>query len=451
MHHNANLIRVIQDRTSQQLGMCDMTSTIEEKKQQEMNEEQAMKDQLEESHGRGGGRPQHDAPDEMGSTTNGRGNASSVRKENGSHNSFHSPSQSVRLITTHPMTRTCIHPAPAALYSPTARNNSNKKRDKTGTSSISSTSPSQQQEHQQENQDDSSCTTSEHETSAIKCGSVFGSVSERSDPEERSLPGDRGKDERRERNRLLARKRRERKQKWNDNMRKKIDQVIDENEVLRNKNKFLMKELLSLGVDARTVMSRIAPPAAAPLPPSSASITSSTNPGTSIKFPNQSSSMSISAPLTQYQPHQLLSLLGTTNGHAFQHTTGPPPQLPSPFFPPPILSLHSQQMIHSMIHPHPPQQHPWRQQVIPLASTGHDEEQGTTTISTGATETNGTTCIASNGANHHPSHQYISASNASPSIVGTEDILLSYRQALMVSQEIMSSAALCERAVSTRK
>ena len=331
------------------------------------------------------------------------------------------------------ITSTCTHPAPPpALVPPrmvvTARN----KKKSTKATTISS---SQLQEQQQEED------SAGHEASFIQCERPSSSTSDAGP--ERSLGG-RGVNARGERNRLLARKRRERDTKWNNNMKKRIDQITDENEELRNKNKAVVKELINLGVDAKIVMSRIARQQPAP--------------SIALECPHQNistSSISASAPLAQYQPRykqQLeLSLLDTTNGtNAFQHADDGPPlqQLRSPlFFPAPALSLHSPQMIH------PPQQHPPQQQAIPpLANTGHNYAwQDTTRISTAAGESrNDSTTIASSAAVPYP-HQNLAASNALSSLVGTvgfakrdetttEDILFAYRQALMVSQEIMSSA-----------
>ena len=462
MCNDANLMgRSFQDRTMQRLGNNDRAGTIDDTKQQveESGDEEGQPDVVllisSDMHAE---KQQDEQEHEIGSTNS---NACTVRPDSKqSKNGSHSPIPFVRLLPTHTMTSTCIHPPPYM----TVKAAKSKKNTKATTSpsvrllpahTITSTcihpppalhmvpaarkkknktkaiSPQQQDED------------SGHEASTIKCDSSFGSISGAGDPE-RSL-GDKGKDARRERNRLLARRRRERKIKWNNHMRDQIDHITDENEELRKKNKAVVKELISLGVDARTVMSRFTAQ-----PPSNA-----------LECPNNqninTSSMSTSVPLTQYplDHHQLLSLLGMANSSSFQYAARPSPQLPSPlFFPAQQQALPSQslqqEMTRSMVHPPPPQQHPWQQQAtISLASTGRNLQGGATKST--AAEANSTT-ITSNGANHHHPHQYITAPNASSSLVGTaefpgrdetiaENILSSYRQALaMVSQEIMCCA-----------
>eukprot|EP00979_Chaetoceros_neogracilis_P015968 scaffold6761_cov256-Chaetoceros_neogracile.AAC.1 len=396
----ANVMHMIQNRTSERTGMNARRGTTNEMKQKdgemklqdEINVKQEQEEKAEyadHDHASEGGKH------EMGSRRDERGNATSsgTKKQRTIQDNFHSRSP----LPAHTMIGTCIHrPATTNTSTMVPAKGRNKKKKASISSNTSPISSVCQQEQQKEEDldEDSSKTSSEHEASVTKSGSAFESTSERSDSE-RSLGvvGDRGKDERRERNRFLARKRRERKTKWNDSMRAQIDHVAADNQELRNKNKALVQELISLGVDARTVMSKIAPLQT----PSSSSIIGATDPGTSIKFPNQiinaSRMSSNSAPLNSHQSRQLLSLLGTAD----VHTDGPLPQLPSPFFPSPALPLQTHQMMRSLIHLPSSQQNPWQQQSIPVANSDHNNGQAAPT----AAESNITIASDAGAHRHH--------------------------------------------------
>jgi hypothetical protein len=447
MYNNAKVIRSIQERSRQSTGMQEdrTDNRREDKKQHEDADEEPPHVIL-------ASNAKHTAPEElqeqeheMGSTN---GNTSSVssRKESKNKKCFHSQSLSVRLLPTHTMTSTCIHP-PDPFTNMIPARNKNKKADY---------HTSQKKNTQSEDNG--------YDPSTTKCDSSSGSITS-GDP--LLLVGltssSKGKDERRERNRFLARKRRERKTKWNDNKRTQIDHITADNQELRNKNKALVKELISLGVDARTVMSRITPQA--PTSPA-------------FEFPNQiinnnnarsmSNNSGGSLPQQQYQPQQMLSIQqGMANGNAFQHMAGngpPPPQLSSPaFFHSAALPLQSQQMIRPLIHLPHSQPNPWQQQTIPLLTgTGHNVQA----MPTAEANSTAAASIATNNSsvNHHPlrQQQYTTGPNALSSLAGAagftgrgetaEDFLSSYRQALMVSPEIISppAEALYESAFSAK-
>jgi hypothetical protein len=177
-----------------------------------------------------------------------------------------------------------------------------------------------------------------------------------------------------------------------------------------------------------------------------------------------------SLPQQQYQPQQMLSIQqGMANGNAsFQHAAAgnngpPPPQLSSPaFFHSAALPLQSQHMMRSLIHLPHSQPNPWQQQTIPLLTgTGHNVQA----MPTAEANSTAAASIATNNSsvNHHPLHQqYTTGPNALSSLAGAagftgrgetaEDFLSSYRQAFMVSPEIISppAEALYESAFSAK-
>jgi hypothetical protein len=193
------------------------------------------------------------------------------------------------------------------------------------------------------------------------------------------------KDERRERNRVLARRRRERKKTADEIMKERIDEMSTSNELLRSKNRALIQELVSLGFDVKTVMDRLAPN-----PPASRR-RSGTNANEedhhTIEVPSNIQSAETTSNQHQvYQQHQLqhqqhpnhqyqnlLSLfLGrTSTGNAFAAGEPPPSQLSSTF---PILP-HQQQWLHSSIHTG--QHLLWQQQQAMLLGSGSNNGQQT--------------------------------------------------------------------------
>jgi len=192
------------------------------------------------------------------------------------------------------------------------------------------------------------------------------------------------KDERRERSRVLAQRRRERKKEADAIIKERINQVSKANELLRSKSRALIQELVSLGFDVRTVMSKIAP-----IPHSKRRRSDTTNGEDyhTIEAPrNNESAESTSNQHQVHQHHQLQrqqhpnhhyqnllsSYIGRANtGNAFLQSAVP--QLSSS--PSPLMPHHQQhqQWIHSSAYAD--QQRRWQQQQAMLLGSASNNGQ----------------------------------------------------------------------------
>jgi len=200
------------------------------------------------------------------------------------------------------------------------------------------------------------------------------------------------KDERRERSRVLAQRRRERKKEADTTIKERIDQVSKANELLRNKIQASVQELVSLGFDVKTVMSRIASI------PHSKRRRSDTNHGDedyhTIEVPrNNQSAESTSNQHQVHQHHQLqhqqhpnhhyqnllssyLGRANTTGNAAFlQPAVGehPPSQLSSS--PSPLLPHHQQHQQWIHLAAYADQQRRWQQQQAMLLGSASNNGQ----------------------------------------------------------------------------
>jgi hypothetical protein len=299
------------------------------------------------------------------------------REEGTGKNAASYRKQSIRLLPTHSITSTCIHPSPNSAP-----------KTATTTTTTTNTPPTPAKKVLSGNQLQKETKNNANEVAKKKKGNATASIPAIDNSNLAVNQQGKVEDETRERNRILARRRRERKKSANETTKERIDHVSKANEVLRSKNRALIQELVSLGFDVKTVMDRLAP-----TPPVSRR-RSGTNANEedhhTIEVPSNIQSAETTSNQHQvYQQHQqhqlqhqqhpnhqyqnLLSLfLGrTSTGNAFAAGEPPPSQLSSTF---PILP-HQQQWLHSSIHTG--QHLLWQQQQAMLLGSGSNNGQQT--------------------------------------------------------------------------
>jgi len=390
-----------------------------------------------------------------------------TREEGTGKNADSDREPSIRLLPTHSITSTCIHPPPpSAPHTSTTNTPTPVRRIVLPGNQLHKETQNDSHEAPTKQKDNATTTNPASENSSHAGQEQQGKA-----------------DETRERNRILARRRRQRKKNANETTKERIDQVSKANELLRSKNQALIRELVSLGVDERTVMGRIDP-----IPPDSRK-TSDTNGDDdhhhTIEVPRNNQSAELTSiqhqihqqqHLQQHQQHPnqhyqnlLSAFLGRTNtggNNAFLQSAAagdpPPSQLSSPS---PLLLPHHhhqqhqqhQQSFHSSIHA-AGQQHIWQQQQAMLLGSASTNGQQNAPIM--ATSARSRTNPASNLGHHVPQdtappvESSLGSSGFTGSVTAAEALLASYRRAIMVSQEVEKrlsrSYYFCESSITSR-
>ena len=415
------------------------------------------------------------------------------REEGTGKNAASYRKQSIRLLPTHSITSTCIHPSPNSAPKTATTT--------TTTTTTTNTPPTPAKKVLSGNQLQKETKNNANEVAKKKKGNATASIPAIDNSNLAVNQQGKVEDETRERNRILARRRRERKKSANETTKERIDHVSKANEVLRSKNRALIQELVSLGVDERTVMSKINPIPAV----SRTSDTNGEDDHHTIEVPRNNQNVELTSnqqhqhqqlqhqqlqhqqlqhqqlqhqhqQQLQHQQHPnqhyqnlLSAFLGRTNtgNSAFLQSAAagepPPSQLSSPS--PLLLPHHHHQQLqqHQQKHQHSfhssinaGQQHLWQQKpAMLLGSSSNNGQQSAPIMATSArSKTNPASKLSHHGPQDTaaPAESFLGSSGCTERVNAAEALLASYRHAIMVSQEQrrLSRDNFCESSIICR-